>query len=403
MRITRLLIDGDGTTPPLTVDFDRLVSVFDCAPADLSRLRRALTLLLSGSTEFGSARLEIDGIEIDAGREIVAHFKQRLAARNAIVDPALLARNQTPTDTAANVALRAALELRHAIEPQLDVRTVEAALQAVIAEKQVLLTEAKVAEVEAQSSRQDAIDALAKIDHWSGNIRRAHKAAEEARAASRKVTGLFSHRAYTRLREEEFELLRAGNFENYDDFLTYSAVTQRDYTQQLEQAELDLITAQKTIREIEAGANSSPRAQALTVQEYALRSARGVLHADRELTAEDHASLDNALAVMVDLARADEGPSTAAHTDSVSEAVAWLGRIEGEHVRAHLERQLIVNADPLPILGTVPVVVDNIFDDLSPAATNHVLSVLEPYVGQVQIIVLGANHEVGRWLTAQGI
>ena len=78
--------------------------------------------------------------------------------------------------------------------------------------------------------------------------------------------------------------------------------------------------------------------------------------------------------------------------------IEWLDQIDGQPLRNDLRRRAELNAEPAPVLGAIPLVLDRPFGGLSVGATRHAIGALDPFVGEVQLIILGANPVVSEWV-----
>ncbi len=393
MELTRLILEP---TPDyadrLDVVFDRAVAVIDAAPRDLLRIRTAIESLFAGRLDFGSARMHINGSDVQVNRELARHLGLRLGHDYPVVEAASLTTGGVEsTDIAGTIALRAALELEGAVSGQLGPRDIDMALQTIVAERELMASNLRIEISEALRARDEASENLQKISHWKGNILAAHRETEEAReAATQRLTGALSLRRLARAKAAEAEVLRKGNFSDYNDFLGYSERSESTYRKQFNQASAEHDDAAQRLLELEAQRSLEPRAKQLAAQEYALR----VRSTSQRLDGYD--SMENALRVMLGL-----GLGGAVSHDPIPDATAWLHALEGESPSEQMAAHIAHHQTVVPVVGTVPLVIDGAFAKLDAGPRQDTLATLEEAFGTTQLIFLGPDVDTEKWALAR--
>ena len=398
MQLSRLFLHGSGSGPPFEVSFDPDIAVVPHTGTQASRIRFALESLFQGSTGFGRAFLRIDGVEIEVTPELATHLAHHVGPRGRILEPGFAEQGEPDDDrrgTTGVIVLRAGLEMVRMVERRLDRQEVEGALQAVLAERRTHQSEAEVAFTEATERQLEAQAALDKLVAWRASVEPLHERSVAARQrARRRLRGPFTNRRYAKVEAEEMELLAAGDFDSYEEFVDYADEASDHYRRELQAAEVALVEAASVRDALADGGSGHPQSDLLTVQEFILRLWKATSASAADLSKADDRSLHNALGVAQVL---EYGVRPAAGDELLDQAMACLSRLESERLRAELRRQAEAHAESLPAVGTVPLVLDGPFLDVDTDTADRVLSSLDPYVGLVQLVLVRPDPAVIRW------
>jgi hypothetical protein len=406
VQLSRLVLDGPPRINgrPVEVRFDPHIALIRDDGHEVERIREALEALFQGSTDFGRAYLRIDGLEIDVDHELAEHLADHIGSRRRMLATGFAARpdpdggRQPPVGP---IALRSALEMLDRTGGGLDRATVEGALRAVLAGRRVLRTAADMAVVEATGRQAEARAALAEVEEWRASVEPVHKRSVEARnRARRRLTGPLGYRRYARAKAEELELLEAGDFASYEEFDEYAGEAEARHRHELEAADAAVAEAEAVREALDDGGSGLPESDLLTVEEFVLRLRLRQFGAGGELPGADRHSLHNALGVLMDL---EHGVRHVNADQLLDRATDTLARIETERLRTALRREASAHAEPLPAVGTLPLVLDAPFADVDPVAAELALPSLDPYVGLVQLVVLRPDPVLIRWASTHGL
>jgi len=295
---------------------------------------------------------------------------------------------------------------------QLGRRDLEEALEAIIAERQVIVDDAKSAVERATDAVAMASESLVRLDRWLtlveptrsrlGHALRKLQTPRESSASEELEASALSR---------ELEISRPAGFAGCRDFPTFAATARRERSEIVAAAAVELDDAVQHLEEVTDGTSSWVHARQQLIYEDLLQ--RGLAHIDHDNQdgqddrnhhndppeAEDVRAATQAIETLLEL-RDDDFPI--ASDDALHQATTWLGKIEGDSLRDELERQAIIHTDPVAVLGTIPLILDRPGEGMTADAIWHALSVLDRYVGRFQIIVLDPAIEAQRWAASLG-
>lgn len=396
MRLSRLYLESDRQSErSVEVHFDRDIAILDLAPAETTRTRLALETLFRGSSEFGRAYVTIDDTEIEVSPELAQHLSFHLGGRTPILDHASSTENETRSSPLMAVAMRAALEMLRLATLQLDRRSVDTALQAVRGDQRGLESDAKLRVMEAAGRQANAQIALSKIAHWRATIGPVHERSTDARRkARRRLSGPLAYHRYSKARDQEMEVLEAADFDSYEDFQASADAAEARYREELAQAQDEHDRAKQQLSALLDRTSAATEARVLAVQDYVLQLRLRQFTELDAVSPDDQGAVRHALYIML-----QEGAGLASVTGDnlLRQAQAWLAQSESHSLKDDLGRSVLAHAQPIPALGTTPLILDGLLDGVEPHAAYQALTTLNPYVGSVQIVSLSYEPTIVRW------
>lgn len=402
MKLSRLQLTGhDEAEDPIEVRFHPDIAILDLDRAGSMRIRLALEALFRGRSDFGRTFVTVDEIELEISSELAQHLGHHLDERSRILDTTTRRGDPGVTGSVAAIALRAALEMLRAVTSQLDHRTVDATLAAVLADQTRLETEAQVKVMEAVGKQANAQVALGKIAQWRASIGPLHERSTEARRkARRRLSGPLAYRRFAKLRDQEMESLEKVEFASFEEFQQHADAQEARYQQELKRADEEHRRAERYHESLRNRTCETSEARVLAAQEFALRLRLRQFAEPEALSTANQNALGQALTIM-----AKDGAGLA-DTDSenlLQRSLKWLASTESNSLRQDLGHSILAHAEPVPAVGTIPLIIDGLLDGVEPIAAARALQALDPYVGTVQIVSLRYDPAIARWAHGHGI